>query len=75
MDELPPASDPGAASGSAKVASPQLSDELFARLVAYGTPQETHLGDVLFKPGDVDVDLIVVGRGSVDVIRDRKSVV
>jgi thioredoxin reductase (NADPH) len=52
-----------------KTASPQLGDELFARLVAYGTPQETRPGDVLFKPGDVDVDLIVVARGSVDVIR------
>src|SRR5271170_6503313 len=52
-----------------KTASPRLGDELFARLVAYGTPQETSPGDVLFKPGDVDVDLIVVARGSVDVIR------
>ena len=29
---------------SAKTASPQLGDELFARLVAYGTPQETRAG-------------------------------
>ena len=58
---------------SAKTASPQLGDELFARLVAYGTPQETHPGDVLFKPGDVDVDLIVVARGSVDVIRTETA--
>jgi thioredoxin reductase (NADPH) len=53
----------------AKIASPKLGDELFARLVAYGTPQQTRPGDVLFSPGDVDVDMIVVGRGSVDVIR------
>jgi thioredoxin reductase (NADPH) len=53
----------------ANIASPQLGDELFARLISYGTPQETHPGDVLFKPDDVDVDLIVVARGSVDVIR------
>jgi thioredoxin reductase (NADPH) len=52
-----------------KTASPQLGDELFGRLVAYGTPQETRPGDVLFKPGDMDVDMIVVARGSVDVIR------
>src|ERR1700760_1068878 len=51
------------------VASPRLSDELFARLLAYGTPQETHRGDVLFQPGDEDVDLIGVGRGAVAVIR------
>src|SRR6201987_3759718 len=51
------------------VASPRLGDELFARLLAYGTPQETHQGDVLFRPGDEDVDLIVVERGSVEVVR------
>jgi thioredoxin reductase (NADPH) len=56
-----------------KTASPQLGDELFARLVAYGTQQETRPGDVLFKPGDVDVDLIVVARGSVDVIRTETA--
>jgi CRP-like cAMP-binding protein len=50
---------------AAKTASPRLSDELFARLLAYGTPQQTHSGDVLFKPGDMDVDLIVVVEGSV----------
>jgi thioredoxin reductase (NADPH) len=60
---------PGGLLVPAKTASPQLGDEVFARLVAYGTPQETHPGDVLFNPGDVDVDLIVVAQGSVDVIR------
>jgi thioredoxin reductase (NADPH) len=57
----------------ANIASPKLGDELFARLVAYGTPQQTRPGDVLFSPGDVDVDLIVVGRGSVDVIRTETA--
>ncbi len=51
------------------VASPRLGDELFARLLAYGTPQETHRSDVLFRPGDEDADLIVVERGSVEVVR------
>ena len=37
------------------VASPRLGDELFARLLSYGTPHETHRGDVLFRPGDEDV--------------------
>src|SRR5580658_10158245 len=52
----------------ASEASPRLGDELFARLLAYGTPHETHRGDVLFRPGDVDTDLIVVDRGSVEVV-------
>src|SRR6201981_1209190 len=51
------------------VASPRLGDELFARLLTYGTRYETHRGDVLFRPGDGDVDLIVVDRGSVEVVR------
>jgi CRP-like cAMP-binding protein len=51
------------------VASPRLGDEPFARLLSYGTPQETHPGDVLFSPGDEDVDLIVVARGSAEVVR------
>jgi thioredoxin reductase (NADPH) len=58
---------------AAKTASPRLSDELFARLLAYGTPQQTHPGDVLFKPGDTDVDLIVVAAGSVGVIRTETA--
>jgi thioredoxin reductase (NADPH) len=55
------------------VASPRLGDELFARLLAYGTPQQTRPGDVLFSPGDVDADLIVVGRGSAEVIRTQTA--
>jgi thioredoxin reductase (NADPH) len=51
------------------VASPRLGDELFARLSAYGTPQQTRRGDVLFRPGDEDADLIVVERGSAEVVR------
>ncbi|MFZ0190937.1 MAG: hypothetical protein WAL72_28795, partial [Streptosporangiaceae bacterium] len=55
------------------VASPRLGDELFARLLAYGTPHETQRGDVLFRPGDEDVDLIVVDRGSVEVVRTETA--
>jgi hypothetical protein len=35
------------------VASPRLGDELFARLLTYGTPHETHRGDLLFRFVDV----------------------
>jgi thioredoxin reductase (NADPH) len=52
-------------------ASPRLNDELFARLLTYGTPQDIRRGDVLFRPGDEDVDLIVVRRGTVDVVRTK----
>src|SRR3984957_18747363 len=60
---------PGGPPAHANTASPRLGDELFARLTGYGTPQQTSAGDVLFSPGDVDVDLIVVAQGAVDVIR------
>src|SRR6185437_10956937 len=60
---------PGRALVPTSVASPRLGDELFARLLSYGTPQEIHRGDVLFRPGDEDADLIVVARGSVEVVR------
>ena len=60
---------PGKPLVPARAASPRLGGELFARLLGYGTPQETREGDVLFEPGDEDVDLIVVVRGSVEVIR------
>jgi CRP-like cAMP-binding protein len=56
-------------------ASPRLSRALFARLTGYGTPQQTREGDVLFEPGDVDVDLIVVAEGSVEVIRAATAAV
>jgi thioredoxin reductase (NADPH) len=55
------------------VASPRLSDELFARLLSFGTPQEVHRDDVLFSPGDEDADLIVVARGSVEVVRTEMA--
>jgi hypothetical protein len=43
-------------------ASPRLGGELFARLLAYGTPQQTRRGEVLFRPGDADVDLPAARR-------------
>src|SRR6202044_4106802 len=45
----------------------------FARLLTYGTPHETRQGDVLFRPGDEDVDLIVVDQGSVEVVRTETA--
>jgi CRP-like cAMP-binding protein len=56
-------------------ASPRLSHALFARLAAYGTPQQTREDDVLFEPGDMNVDLIVVAEGSVEVIRAATAAV
>jgi thioredoxin reductase (NADPH) len=56
-------------------ASPRLGHALFARLAGYGTQQQTREDDVLFEPGDMDVDLIVVAEGSVEVIRAATAAV
>src|ERR1700683_4256380 len=64
---------PGGPLVPASEASPRLGDELFARLLAYGAPHETHRGDVLFRPGDEDVALIVVARCSVEVVRTETA--
>ena len=56
-------------------ASPRLTHALFERLAGYGTRQQTREGDVLFEPGDEDVDLIVVAEGSVEVIRAATAAV
>jgi thioredoxin reductase (NADPH) len=64
---------PGKPLVPASVASPRLDDELFARLVSFGQPQEVHRGDVLFSPGDEDADLIVVARGAVEVVRTEMA--
>ena len=57
----------------ARAASPRLGSELFARLLTYGTRQETSPGDLLFKPGDENVDLIVVAEGLVEVVREATA--
>jgi CRP-like cAMP-binding protein len=78
LGPLPGADGPeplGAPLVPAGAASPRLGDELFARLLRYGTPRQTSSGDVLFRPGDQDVDLIVVVRGSVEVIRTQTAAV
>jgi thioredoxin reductase (NADPH) len=77
-DPLAAAEAPGLPGGPLvprTAASPRLSRALFARLAGYGTPQQTREGDVLFEPGDEDVNLIVVAVGSVEVIRAATAAV
>jgi thioredoxin reductase (NADPH) len=49
-------------SGSAP-AVPQLSGAQFDRMAAYGVAQPVAVGEVVFGPGDVDYDLILVESG------------
>ncbi|WP_308797525.1 FAD-dependent oxidoreductase [Agromyces silvae] len=49
---------------------PELTDAQWERLRQYGTPVETHAGDVLFQSGERWYDLILVETGTIDVVRD-----
>ena len=53
--------------GSAS-AVPQLSGAQFDRMTAYGVAQPVQVGDVVFGPGDVDYDLILVESGWIEIV-------
>jgi thioredoxin reductase (NADPH) len=50
------------------VAVPQLNAVQFARLTAYAVPELVAAGDVVFSPGDIDYDLIVIESGRIEII-------
>jgi thioredoxin reductase (NADPH) len=54
-------------SGSAS-AVPQLSGAQFDRMAAYGAAQPVQVGDVVFGPGDVDYDLVLVESGWIEIV-------
>ncbi|MGO9901882.1 MAG: FAD-dependent oxidoreductase [Solirubrobacteraceae bacterium] len=54
-------------------AYPALDDEQWARLQAYGIPQDTQAGSLLFRAGDSSYDLILVDSGEVEVVRGETS--
>jgi thioredoxin reductase (NADPH) len=54
-------------SGSAS-AVPQLSGPQFDRMAAYGAAQPVQVGDVVFGPGDVDYDLVLVESGWIEIV-------
>ena len=47
---------------------PQLSAAQFARLTAYAVPELVAAGDVVFSPGDIDYDLIVIESGRIEIV-------
>jgi thioredoxin reductase (NADPH) len=49
-------------------AVPQLSAAQFARLTAYAVPERVAAGDVVFSPGDIDYDLIVIESGRIEIV-------
>jgi thioredoxin reductase (NADPH) len=53
--------------GSA-TAAPQLSAAQFDRMTACGVGQPVEVGDIVFRPGDVDYDLILVESGWIEIV-------
>ena len=60
---------PEPAAADALAASPQLTDEQFARLRGYGTPEALEVGEAAFAAGDPSYDLIVIDEGAIEVVR------
>ena len=52
------------------VQSPPLTDDQWARLIAFGTPEEVTAGDYIVRSGERDYDLVLVDEGEVEVVRD-----
>lgn len=52
------------------VTQPTLTDAQWARLIAFGVPEDVSVGDYVFRSGDRDYDLIVVDTAVVEVVRD-----
>jgi thioredoxin reductase (NADPH) len=65
-----PAEEPTGASPSSGSAPavPQLSGAQFERMTAYGVAQPVAVGDVVFGPGDVDYDLVLVESGWIEIV-------
>jgi thioredoxin reductase (NADPH) len=68
LTDVPPSPDGPRATDDA-VVRPDLSEAQLARLRAYGTREEVAAGELVIRAGDPTYDLIVVERGTVDVVR------
>src|ERR1700712_2285686 len=51
-----------------RVTVPQLNVTQFSRLSSSAVPELVSAGDIVFSPGDVDYDLIVIESGSIDIV-------
>ncbi|GAA3580428.1 FAD-dependent oxidoreductase [Kribbella ginsengisoli] len=54
--------------GPASFVSPRLTARQLARLTAYGVAQDVRAGDVVFRPGDLAYDLIVIDAGRIEIV-------
>jgi thioredoxin reductase (NADPH) len=63
-----PGPDPTAGTRNPTAASPRLTASQLARLTAYGVAQDVRVGDVVFRPGDLAYDLIVIDAGRIEIL-------
>jgi thioredoxin reductase (NADPH) len=67
-DRQPPEETGASPSPGSAPAIPQLSGAQFDRMTGYGLAQPVQVGDVVFGPGDVDYDLILVESGWIEIV-------
>lgn len=53
-----------------EIEMPTLTTAQWQRMLSYGIPQTTEVGEFVFRSGDADYDLILVDSGEVEVVRD-----
>src|SRR5690348_5336404 len=46
----------------------QLTEAQLARLAAYAVAEDVGVGEVVFRPGDVDYDLVVIESGWIEIL-------
>ncbi|MFE4951378.1 FAD-dependent oxidoreductase [Leifsonia sp. NPDC056665] len=69
----PPAERPPFRVPVGTAANPVLEQDVLARLMALGEPEEFVVGDTLFRAGDEELDFFVMESGRVDIVREATA--
>ena len=69
----PPAERPPFRVPVGTAANPVLEQDVLARLMALGEPEEFAVGDTLFRAGDEELDFFVMESGRVDIVREATT--
>ena len=56
-----------------EVEAPTLDDDQLARLRAWGVQQDVAVGDILYRAGDREYDLILIDSGRVELVREATN--
>ena len=66
----PPAERPPFRVPVGTAANPVLEQDVLARLMSLGEPEQFGVGDTLFRAGDEELDFFVMASGRVDIVRE-----